>query len=89
MMQRLISMQDADSDIRLIRRITRDTVERGRTMEEVIEQYHTTVRPMHTAYVEPSKVEADLIVHSTGHSMEVAIKTITNHLRVEAGLLET
>ena len=56
-------------------------------MEEVIKQYHTTVRPMHAAYVEPSKVEADLIVHSTAHSMEVAIKTIANHLRVEAGLL--
>lgn len=42
---------------------------------------------MHAAYVEPSKVEADLIVHSTAHSMEVAIKTITNHLRVEAGLI--
>lgn len=42
---------------------------------------------MHAAFVEPSKVEADLIVHTTGHSMDVAIKTLTNHLRVEAGLL--
>lgn len=42
---------------------------------------------MHNEYVEPSKVEADLIVHSTGRSMEVAVKTITNHLKVEAGLL--
>lgn len=79
--------QDADSDIRLTRRIARDTEERGRTVEEVIKQYHTTVRPMHAAYVEPSKAEADLIVHSTAHSMEVAIKTIANHLRVEAGLI--
>lgn len=78
---------EADSDIRLIRRLARDTKERGRTVEDVLEQYHTTVRPMHVAYVEPSKTEADLIVHSTGHSMEVAIKTITNHLRVEAGLM--
>lgn len=81
------SQKDADSDIRLARRIARDTVERGRTVEEVIEQYHTTVRPMHNEYVEPSKLQADLIVHSTGHSMEVAIKTITNHFKVEAGLL--
>ncbi len=58
-----IYIKDADSDIRLARRITRDTVERGRTVEEVIEQYHETVRPMHEAYVEPSKVVADLIVH--------------------------
>ena len=56
-------------------------------MDDVIQQYQTTVRPMHATYVEPSKVEADLIVHSTKHSMEVALKTITNHLRVEAGLL--
>jgi uridine kinase len=56
-------------------------------VEEVIKQYHTTVRPMHAAYVEPSKAEADLIVDSTDHSMEVAIKTIANHLRVKAGLL--
>lgn len=81
--------KDADSDIRLARRITRDTKERGRKVEDIIEQYHSTVRPMHQAYVEPSKTQADLIVHSTGHSMEVAIKTITNHLRVEAGLLHT
>lgn len=83
----LFFLKDADADIRLARRITRDTVERRRTAEEVIKQYNTTVRPMHDAYVEPSKIEADLIVHSTGRSMEVAIKTITNHLRVEAGLL--
>ncbi len=82
-------VKDADSDIRLARRIARDTKERGRKVEDIIEQYHSTVRPMHQAYVEPSKIQADLIVHSTGHSMEVAIKTITNHLRVEAGLLHT
>mmetsp|Transcript_13446 Transcript_13446/g.22895 ORF Transcript_13446/g.22895 Transcript_13446/m.22895 type:complete len:212 (-) Transcript_13446:393-1028(-) len=77
---------DCDSDVRLSRRITRDTVERGRSVEAIIEQYHNTVRPMHLEYVEPSKRRADLIVHSTGHSMDVAIKMLINHLRVEAGL---
>ena len=43
--------QDADSDIRLMRRIVRDTQERGRTVEEVLEQYHATVRPMHDEWV--------------------------------------
>lgn len=77
---------DADSDIRLSRRMTRDIAERGRTVNEVLEQYHTFVRPMHEEYVEPSKIEADLIVHSSGRSMEVATSVLTNHLRVEAGI---
>jgi uridine kinase len=48
----------------LLRRIERDTKERGRTMSSVIQQYHTTVKPMHDSHVEPSKKVADLIVHS-------------------------
>lgn len=79
-------LQDCESDVRLSRRITRDTSERGRSVEDVIRQYHETVRPMHLEYVEPSKREADIIVHSTGHSLDVAIKTLTNHLRMEAGI---
>lgn len=43
----------------------RDCAERGRTVAEVLEQYHQTVRPMHLQYVEPSKLVADIIVHST------------------------
>lgn len=78
---------DADSDIRLERRISRDIVERGRTETEVIQQYHKTVRPMHDEFVEPSKKKADIIVHSSGHSMDVAIKVLTNHIRVEAGIV--
>lgn len=69
-----------------MRRIGRDIKERGRTVEDVIEQYQATVRPMHDAYVEPSKKIADLIVHSTGHSMEVAIEMLTNHLCALADL---
>ena len=79
--------QDCDTDIRLIRRILRDTAERGRKVEEVIEQYHATVRPMHSMYVEPSKSEADLVVHNHGKSLDVAINVITNHMRAEAGCM--
>src|SRR6476660_7403132 len=50
---------DADADIRLIRRIERDTHERGRPLDEIIEQYLSTVQPMHQEFVEPSKRYAD------------------------------
>lgn len=53
---------DADDDIRLIRRLQRDTEERGRTLQGVIKQYMATVRPMHKQFVEPSKRNADIIV---------------------------
>lgn len=69
--------------------MSRDCAERGRTVDEVIAQYHETVRPMHQAWVEPSKQKADLIVHSVGHSMEVAIEMMTNHLRVTADIPAT
>jgi uridine kinase len=66
---------DADADIRLIRRIRRDTAVRGRTMESVLEQYLTTVQPMHLQFVEPSKRYADVIV-PRGGSNTVAIEMI-------------
>jgi len=78
--------QDCDSDIRLTRRIQRDISERGRTVDDVIRQYHETVRPMHEEFVEPSKRSADLIVHSSGHSMDVSIRILVNHLRTETGI---
>lgn len=53
---------DVDADLRLARRVRRDVVQRGRTVEEVLDQYEGTVRPMHLAFVEPSKAYADLIV---------------------------
>ena len=59
---------DADSDVRLIRRIRRDTVKRGRTLDEVIEQYLATVQPMHQQFVEPSKRHADVIIPRGGHN---------------------
>jgi uridine kinase len=57
---------DAESDLRIIRRIQRDTHSRGRTVESVIEQYLRTVRPMHLEFVEPSKRYADIIIPSGG-----------------------
>ena len=66
---------DADPDIRLIRRIRRDTAVRGRTLESVLEQYLTTVQPMHLQFVEPSKRYADVIVPRGGSNM-VAIEMI-------------
>ena len=57
---------DTDPDIRFIRRLLRDIRERGRTMESVIEQYLSTVRPMHLEFVEPSKRYADIIIPEGG-----------------------
>ena len=57
---------DAENDLRIIRRIQRDTRSRGRTVESVIEQYLKTVRPMHLEFVEPSKRYADIIIPNGG-----------------------
>ncbi|MBI3162694.1 MAG: uridine kinase [Chloroflexi bacterium] len=59
---------DTDSDIRFIRRLPRDITERGRTLESVIQQYLTTVRPMHLEFVEPSKRYADVIIPEGGRN---------------------
>jgi uridine kinase len=66
---------DADADIRLIRRIERDTRMRGRPLDDVIEQYLSTVQPMHLEFVEPSKRYADVIVPRGGHNA-IAIEMI-------------
>ena len=55
-------------DIRLIRRMTRDIKERGRTLDSVVNQYLSTVRPMHLSFVEPSKKYADIIVPEGGNN---------------------
>ncbi len=57
---------DTDADVRILRRIVRDVKERARTLESVVSQYLTTVKPMHEAFVEPSKKRADLIVPEGG-----------------------
>ena len=66
---------DADADIRLIRRIRRDMSSRGRPLEDILDQYLTTVQPMHMQFVEPSKRYADVIVPRGGHNV-VAIEMI-------------
>jgi len=66
---------DADADIRLIRRLERDIHVRGRPLDEIIEQYLSTVQPMHCEFVEPSKRYADVIVPRGGHNA-VAIEMI-------------
>lgn len=59
---------DTDADIRFMRRLTRDIEERGRSLKSVCDQYINVVRPMHEAFVEPSKVYADIIVPRGGHN---------------------
>jgi uridine kinase len=71
---------DTDPDIRLIRRLQRDVQERGRTFESVIQQYLTTVRPMHMEFVEPSKRFADVIIPEGGYN-EVAIEMVAARIR--------
>jgi len=71
---------DTDADIRFIRRLQRDLEERGRSAKSVMEQYQTTVRPMHLQFVEPSKRYADVIIPEGG-SNEVGIDLITEKIR--------
>ncbi len=66
---------DTDADVRLIRRIRRDMNRRGRPLEEILDQYLTTVQPMHLQFVEPSKRYADVIIPRGGHN-PVAIELI-------------
>ena len=68
---------DADPDIRLIRRIQRDIRERGSTYENTIKRYLTTVKPMHDAFVEPSKRFADIVVPRGGQN-EIATELLGN-----------
>jgi uridine kinase len=77
---------DADADVRLIRRIRRDMAKRGRPLAEILEQYLSTVQPMHLEFVEPSKRYADVIVPRGGHN-PVAIEMITAKIarRIQSG----
>lgn len=71
---------DADADIRLVRRIQRDMRVRGRPLDEILQQYLTTVQPMHLQFVEPSKRYADIIVPRGGHNT-IAIEMIIAKIR--------
>ena len=76
---------DTDSDLRIIRRILRDIHERGRTVESVVEQYLTVVRPMHNQFIEPTKRYADVIIPEGGQN-EVAIDLMVTKIKT---ILET
>ena len=71
---------DTDADIRLARRILRDVRDRGRSMESVISQYTTTVKPMHEQFVEPSKRYADVIIPEGGFN-SVAVEMLIQNIR--------
>ena len=71
---------DTPADIRVLRRIRRDIEHRGRTFEEVRKQYYETVRPMHEAFVEPTKFEADLIIPEGG-DRRVAVDLLVERIR--------
>jgi uridine kinase len=75
---------DADPDIRLIRRLRRDQSARGRPLEEILEQYLSTVQPMHLQFVEPSKRYADLIVPRGGRNavaIDLIVATVQRRLQ--------
>ena len=71
---------DTDADVRLCRRIKRDVQKRGRTLDSVITQYQTTVKPMHEKYVEHSKKYADLVVPAGGKN-QIALDMIIGKIR--------
>ena len=77
---------DTDADVRILRRIRRDVRERGRSLESVINQYLDTVKPMHEAFVEPSKKFADVIIPEGGQN-KVALEMVVG--RVQAHLDRT
>ncbi|MBE6206681.1 MAG: uridine kinase [Rikenellaceae bacterium] len=71
---------DTDADVRLARRILRDVCDRGRSMQSVIDQYITTVKPMHEEFVEPSKKYADVIIPEGGFN-SVAVGMLIKNIR--------
>ena len=71
---------DTDADVRILRRIARDVKERGRSLDSVIDQYLTTVKPMHEQFVQPSRQYADIVVLEGGHNL-VALDMIVQRIR--------
>ena len=76
---------DADADERILRRVIRDVKERGRDVEGIARQYLTTVKPMHYAFVEPTKYTADLVINSAYNNVafdviRVKIETLLRHV---------
>lgn len=74
---------ETDADVRILRRALRDVRDRGRTLESVITQYLTTVKPMHEQFVEPSRKYADIIVLEGGHNLvalDMIMQRIASHI---------
>ena len=74
---------DTDADVRILRRIMRDVKKRGRSLDSVVKQYLTTVKPMHEQFVEPSKRYADIIVLEGGHNLvalDMIMQRIAGHI---------
>ncbi len=74
---------ETDADVRILRRALRDVEERGRSLESVVNQYLTTVKPMHEQYVEPTRKFADIIVLEGGHNLvalDLIMQRIANHV---------
>ena len=77
---------ETDADVRILRRALRDVEERGRTLQSVVTQYLTTVKPMHEQYVEPSRKYADIVVLEGGRNLvalEMIMQRIQNHIDAE------
>ena len=77
---------ETDADVRILRRCLRDVEERGRTLESVVTQYLTTVKPMHEQYVEPSRKYADIVVLEGGHNLvalDMIMQRIQHHIDEE------
>ena len=71
---------DTDADLRIIRRLSRDIKERGRTLDSVIDQYINVVRPMHNQFIEPTKRYADIIIPEGGQN-HVAIDLMVTKIQ--------
>ena len=79
----MLFRSDTDADVRILRRIRRDVKERGRSLDSVIDQYLTTVKPMHEQFVQPSRQYADVVVLEGGHNLvaqDMLIRRIQGHI---------
>ena len=75
---------ETDADVRILRRAVRDVEERGRSLESVVNQYLTTVKPMHEQFVEPTRKFADIIVLEGGHNLvalDMIMQRIAGHIK--------
>ncbi len=76
--------RQTDADVRILRRALRDVEERGRSLESVVNQYLTTVKPMHEQFVEPTRKFADIIVLEGGHNLvalDMIMQRIAGHIK--------